>query len=125
MGLYGTRDNKSLYEDKGIVTAGNLDICGTTVWKINFPFKVKIDKVITVVTIALSANITTLTLNNHAGTAMAPTIEIGSAAALGVVDSGIPTTNNEIGADEDLQIVSDGACSTGKINVQVHYTRKG
>ena len=125
MGMYGTRDNKSLYENKGILTAGNIDICGTTVWKINFPFKVKIDKMITVVTIALSANLTTLTLKNNAGTAMAPTIAIASEAALGEVDSGIPLTNNEIGAGEDLQIVSDGACTTGKINAQIHYTRKG
>jgi hypothetical protein len=109
---------------KGISVFGDVDITETTVWKIEFPFKVTIDKVNTVVSVALSANETTVTLKNNGGTSMTNgVITIASAAAKGDVDTASPTGHNVIAAGEDIQLVSSGACSTGKVIVTIHYTR--
>lgn len=109
---------------KGLITVGNLDITEATVWKIEFPFKVTINKVNTVVAIGLSANETTVTLKNNAGSAMANgVITVASGAAKGDVDTASPTTNNVIAAGEDIQLVSSAACTTGKVIATIHYTR--
>ena len=109
---------------KGLITAGNIDITATTVWKIEFPFKVTINKVNTVVSIGLSAHQTTVTLKNNAGTSMTNVVvTIASAAAKGYVDTASPTLNNVIDAGEDLQLVSSGSCTTGNVIAIVHYTR--
>ena len=109
---------------KGIVTYSPLNITGTTVWKIEFPFKVTINKVNTVVTTALSAHATDVTLKNNAGTAMTGgVITIASGAAIGDIDTASPTEHNVIDVGEDLQIVSDGACTTGIVIATIHYTR--
>jgi hypothetical protein len=103
---------------------GKVDITDTTVWKIEFPYKVTIDKVNTVVSVALSANETTVTLKNNAGTSMTDgVVTIASEAAKGDVDTASPTAHNVIAAGEDIQLVSSGACSTGKVIVTIHYTR--
>lgn len=109
---------------KGILSVGTIDITETTVWKNEFPFKVTINKVNTVVTVALSANETTVTLKNNAGTSMTDgVVTIASAAAKGVIDTASPSANNVIDAGEDIQFVSSGACSTGTVIVTLHYTR--
>ena len=109
---------------KGIISVGNLDITEATVWKIEFPFKVTINKVNTAVAIALSANESTVVLKNNAGSAMANgTVTIASAAAKGEVDTASPTTNNVIDVGESMQLVPGGECSTGKVIATVHYTR--
>jgi hypothetical protein len=109
---------------KGISVFGDVDITEATVWKIEFPFKVTIDKVNTVVSVALSANETTVTLKNNGGTSMTGgVITIASEAAKGEVDTASPTVHNVIAAGENIQLVSSGACSTGKVIVTIHYTR--
>lgn len=109
---------------KGISVVGDVDITDTTVWKIEFPYKVTIDKVNTVVSVALSAHETTVTLKNNAGTSMTDgVVTIASEAAKGDVDTASPTAHNVIAAGEDIQLVSSGACSTGKVIVTIHYTR--
>lgn len=109
---------------KGISVFGDVDITEATVWKIEFPFKVTIDKVNTVVSTALSAHETTVTLKNNIGTSMTDgVITIGSEAAKGDVDTASPTGHNVIGTGEDIQLISSGACSTGKVIVTIHYTR--
>jgi hypothetical protein len=109
---------------KGILVIGQIDITEGTVWKTEFPYKVTIDKVNTVVSIALSANETTLTLKNNAGTSMTNgVVTIGASAAKGVVDTASPTVDNVIAAGEDIQFVSSAACSTGNVIVTLHYTR--
>ena len=109
---------------KGLITVGDIDITETTVWKIEFPFKVTIDKVNTVVTTTLSAHETTVALKNNAGTSMTDgVVTIGASAAKGVVNTASPSAHNVIAAGEDIQFVSSGACSTGKVIATVHYTR--
>lgn len=109
---------------KGVVTFGNIALKGTEVWKLEFPFKVTIDKVNTVVSIVLSDHATSLTLKNHAGTTMENGgITIDALAAVGDVDTASPTLSNVIDAGESMQFVSNGACSSGKVIAVVHYTR--
>lgn len=109
---------------KDILLFGEVDITETTVWKVEFPFKVTINKVNTVVSVALSAHETTVTLKNNGGTSMTNgVITIASEAAKGEVDTASPTEHNVIAAGEDLQLVSSGACTTGKAVATIHYTR--
>lgn len=109
---------------KDITMFGEVDITETTVWKLEFPFKVTINKVNTIVSVALSAHETTVTLKNNGGTSMTNgIITIASGAAKGDVDTASPTEHNVINAGEDLQLVSSGACSTGKAVAIIHYTR--
>lgn len=109
---------------KGILAIGNIDITETTVWKFEFPFKVTINKVNTVTSIALSAHQTTVTLKNNAGTSMTNGVTtIASEAAKGDIDAASPTEHNVISTGEDLQFVSSGSCTTGEVIAVVHYTR--
>jgi len=108
---------------KGVVTMGNIDITEATVWVLPFPFKVTINKVYSVVSIALSANETAVTLRNNASEAMDDGLLLAASRVKGGVDTATPVEHNVIGASENLEFVSDAACSTGKIIAVVHYTR--
>ncbi len=110
---------------KGILSVGPLDVSGTTVWYVEFPFKVQIDKVIGVVTATLDAT-TNIQVKNAAGTMMTDgSFNLTSSEySVGKFKSCSPSANNEIAADASMQIVSDGATSSGSILAVIHFTRK-
>lgn len=133
MSKYGFRDNKQRAErvttpdligPEGIVSVGPLDVSETTVWYLNFPVKVDIDKVIGVCSTAIDATCN-VAAKNAAGTIMTDgSFNFDPSGAVGDSQEASPTANNEIAADASMQIVSDGAPSAGVIYAVVHFTRK-
>lgn len=110
---------------KGLAIVGPLDITGTTVWYLEFPFKVDIEKVIGVVTATIDAT-ANIQAKNAAGTMMTDgSFNLtASEYAIGKFKSCSPTASKEIAADASMQIVSDGAAGTGTIYAVIHYKRK-
>lgn len=110
---------------KGFAVVGPLDITGTTVWYLELPFKVDIEKVIGVVTATIDAT-ANIQAKNAAGTMMTDgSFNLtASEYAIGKFKSCSPTANKEIAADASMQIVSDGGAGTGTIYAVVHFKRK-
>ena len=132
MSKYGFRDNKQRAErvttddligPEGIISIGPLAVSATTIWYLEFPVKVDIDKVVAVVSTALDATCN-IQAKNAAGTAMTDGSVNLDVLTIGTTKSCSPTANREIAADASMQIVSDGVPGSGVIYAVVHYTRK-
>lgn len=135
MSKYGFRDNKlkservtadDLIGPEGMVSIGPLAVTAATIWYLDFPIKVDIDKVVVVCSTAIDATCN-VAAKNAAGTFMTDgSLNFDPSGAIGNSKSATPTAYNEIAADASMQIVADpnAAISTGAIYAVVHYTRK-
>lgn len=135
MSKYGFRDNKQKAEKvttdeligpEGIVSIGPLAVTADTIWYLDFPVKVDVDKVAVVCSTAIDATCN-VAAKNATGTFMTDgSFNFDPSGVIGDSESVTPTANNEIAADASMQIVADpdAAVTTGAIYAVVHYTRK-
>ena len=102
---------------------GSILITETTVWKIYFKEKATITKITSVVTVALSANETTLTTKNSGGTGMTNgVITIVASASAGEVDTCVPSDNNVVTAGDFITVEYNAAPTTGEVILNIEYT---
>ncbi len=104
------------------LTFGPIPITDTVQFDCHFNEKATITNVRAVVTEGLSANETVVTVADSGGDAIGA-ITVDSSAAIGdkFTIAAIDTNYDEIAAGAEIQIKSDGACSTGEVILTIEY----
>lgn len=110
---------------KGVITAHlSFETDEQTATRIYFPFKVTINKIRSIVMLAVAAtNDGTITGANSTGASANGVVTVAASSALNTEDSASPTTNNVVLADGYYQLTSAKAAAGGKVLVTLEYTR--
>jgi hypothetical protein len=110
---------------KGIVTAHlSFETDEQTATRIYFPYKVTINKIRSIVMLAVAAtNAGTITGANSTGASADGVVTVAAEAALNVEDSASPSSNNVVLADGYYQLTTAKAAAGGKVLVTLEYTR--
>ena len=111
--------------NEGIVTAHlSFETDEQTATRIYFPFKVTINKIRSIVMLAVAAtNDGTVTGANSTGASANGVVTVAASSALNAEDVASPTTNNVVLADGYYQLTSAKAAAGGKVLVTLEYTR--
>ncbi|RLA80992.1 MAG: hypothetical protein DRG33_01385 [Deltaproteobacteria bacterium] len=122
---YGFRDNKIVAKSKGIVVIPmSFESGEQTATKIYFPFKVRIDKIRSIVTKAIAGTDDgTITGANANGNSANGVVTVAASSALNTEDSASPTSNNIVEADSYYKLTSSKSTAGGKVLVTLEFTR--
>lgn len=111
--------------NKGIITVHlSFETDEQTATRIYFPFKVTINKIRSIVMLAVAAtNDGTITGANSTGASNNGVVTVAAESILDVEDVASPTTNNVVLADGYYQLTSAKVAAGGKVLVTLEYTR--
>ncbi len=122
---YGFRDNKIAAMTPGIVTVPmSFEDGEQTATKIYFPFKVRIDKIRSIVMKAIAGTDDgTITGANASGNSANGVVTVAASSALNTEDSATPTSNNVVEAGSYYKLTASKSTAGGKVLVTLEYTR--
>lgn len=110
--------------DKGVVTIPmSFQTSEQTTTKIYFPMGVTINKIRSIVMLAIAGtNAGTITGANTTGASTGGVVTVAASSTLNTEDSATPTTNNTVAADSFYKLTSAKTTAGGKVLVTLEYT---